>query len=128
MSDEIPVEQHIHEARTHPACKFDAAVVVKIIEKYEADLAKCRKEYPVHHIAESPSSDSSMMAFLESAGSGCISGRVDEWPQLKPACKWAADRIHELKAANHNANKLLAEAADEAQAIIHRLEAQKEAK
>lgn len=34
-----------------------------------------------------------LMAFLESAGAGCISGRVSEWPQLKPACKWAAQEI-----------------------------------
>lgn len=34
-----------------------------------------------------------LMAFLESAGAGCISGSVSEWPQLKPACKWAAQEI-----------------------------------
>lgn len=31
------------------------------------------------------------LAFLEQAGNGCISGSVSEWPQLKPACAWAAN-------------------------------------
>lgn len=35
----------------------------------------------------------SFMVFLEQAGAGCISGAVSEWPQLKPACRWAAKYI-----------------------------------
>jgi hypothetical protein len=37
-----------------------------------------------------------LLAFLEQAGSGCVSGRVSEWPQFKPACRWAADEIARL--------------------------------
>jgi len=35
--------------------------------------------------------------FLEMAGRGCISGNIIEWPQLKPACKWAIKKIKELE-------------------------------
>ena len=37
------------------------------------------------------------MIFLEQAGKGDISGRVIDWPQLKPACKWAAEEITKLR-------------------------------
>lgn len=37
------------------------------------------------------------MTFLDSAGRGCISGKVIDWPQLKPACKWAHDEITTLR-------------------------------
>lgn len=38
-----------------------------------------------------------LLIFLEMVGHGCISGRVTEWPQLKPACKWAAEEIKRLR-------------------------------
>ncbi len=38
-----------------------------------------------------------LIVFLEQAGQGCISGNVIEWPQLKPACKWAAEEINRLR-------------------------------
>jgi hypothetical protein len=34
-----------------------------------------------------------LLAFLKAAGQGTLSGRVQEWPQLQPACKWAAEYI-----------------------------------
>lgn len=37
-----------------------------------------------------------LLVFLEQAGQGCISGNIVEWPQLKPACKWAAEEIQKL--------------------------------
>lgn len=40
-----------------------------------------------------------LLTFLEQAGAGCISGRVSEWPQLKPACKWAAEEIKSARSA-----------------------------
>jgi len=36
-----------------------------------------------------------MMAFLEQAGRGCISGDVGDWPQLVPACKTAHKQLLE---------------------------------
>jgi hypothetical protein len=39
-----------------------------------------------------------MLTFLQMAGRGCISGAVADWPQLKPACKWAAEQIAKLNA------------------------------
>lgn len=33
------------------------------------------------------------LEFLKSAGQGCISGNVSEWPQLRLACRWAAEQI-----------------------------------
>lgn len=45
-----------------------------------------------------PGGENNLMAFLESAGQGCISGNVSDWPQLKPACKWAVERIRKLQA------------------------------
>jgi hypothetical protein len=36
-------------------------------------------------------------AFLQQAGQGCISGRVSEWPQLRPACAYAAAEITRLR-------------------------------
>lgn len=41
--------------------------------------------------------DPDLLTFLEQAGAGCISGRVADWPQLKPACKWAAEEIKRLR-------------------------------
>ena len=41
--------------------------------------------------------EENLFSFLEMAGSGCISGQVIEWPQLKPACKWAAKEISRLR-------------------------------
>lgn len=38
-----------------------------------------------------------LLTFLEQAGQGCISGKIIEWPQLKPACKWAAEEIERLR-------------------------------
>ncbi len=38
-----------------------------------------------------------LLAFLESAGCGGISGNIIEWPQLKPACAWAAVEITKLR-------------------------------
>ena len=35
--------------------------------------------------------------FLEQAGQGCISGNINEWPQLKPACKYAIEEIERLR-------------------------------
>ncbi|MFA6132487.1 MAG: hypothetical protein WC869_00570 [Phycisphaerae bacterium] len=47
---------------------------------------------------KSPSAaERDLMAFLESAGQGCISGNVADWPQLKPACRWAAEEIKRLR-------------------------------
>jgi len=40
------------------------------------------------------------MTFLKCAGQGCISGMVSEWPQLYPACKWAAEEIARLRGEN----------------------------
>jgi hypothetical protein len=39
----------------------------------------------------------SLRTFLEQAAAGCISGRVSEWPQLVPACKWAVEYIGQLE-------------------------------
>jgi hypothetical protein len=39
-----------------------------------------------------------MLTFLDQAGRGCISGRVADWPQLKPACAWAAAEIQRYMA------------------------------
>lgn len=36
-------------------------------------------------------------AFLKQAGQGCISGNIYEWPQLKPACRWALLEIERLR-------------------------------
>lgn len=36
--------------------------------------------------------------YLEQAGRGFISGRVSEWPQLKPACAYAAEVIRKADA------------------------------
>ena len=47
-----------------------------------------------------------LLAFLEMAGSGAISGRVSEWPQLKPACDWAAKHIASLQAELDEAKAL----------------------
>jgi len=55
--------------------------------------------YPIKNILEDPISEENMLVFLDLAGSGCISGKVTEWPQLKPACKWAAKLLREHKAA-----------------------------
>lgn len=38
------------------------------------------------------------MLIMEQVGSGCTSGSFAEWPQLRPACKWAATRIAALEA------------------------------
>lgn len=38
-----------------------------------------------------------LLVFLQCAGQGCISGNTIEWPQLKPACKWAAEEIIRLR-------------------------------
>ena len=46
-----------------------------------------------------PADDPDLLTFLEQAGAGCISGRVADWPQLKPACKWAAEEIKRLREA-----------------------------
>jgi hypothetical protein len=35
--------------------------------------------------------------FLQAAGQGCVSGRVSEWPQLRPACAYAAVEITRLR-------------------------------
>lgn len=35
--------------------------------------------------------------FLECAGQGCISGNINEWPQLKPACAYAIKEIKRLR-------------------------------
>ena len=35
--------------------------------------------------------------FLEQAGQGCVSGNINEWPQLKPACKYAIEEINKLR-------------------------------
>ena len=40
--------------------------------------------------------DGDYLAFLDQAGRGCVAGRVSDWPQLKPACKYAFNRIDEL--------------------------------
>lgn len=37
------------------------------------------------------------LVFLEEAGKGCISGKIIDWPQLKSACKWAAEEINALR-------------------------------
>jgi len=37
--------------------------------------------------------------FLEMAGRGNVSGNVSEWPQLKPACRYATLKILEFR--NH---------------------------
>lgn len=41
-------------------------------------------------------SDETLRIFLEQAASGCISGRISEWPQLKPAIRWAIKEIDRL--------------------------------
>lgn len=41
--------------------------------------------------------DGGFLVFLEQAGAGCVSGSISEWPQLKPACRWAATEIAALK-------------------------------
>lgn len=51
------------------------------------------EEYPVFEIKESQFTSGNLMAFLEQAGQGCISGRVSEWPQLVPACRWAFEQL-----------------------------------
>jgi len=35
--------------------------------------------------------------FLEAASRGCISGNINEWPQLKPALKWSFETIRNLQ-------------------------------
>jgi hypothetical protein len=37
--------------------------------------------------------EKNLLLFLEMAGKGCISGNVADWPQLKPACRFAAETI-----------------------------------
>lgn len=49
---------------------------------------------------QSSDKNDSLLAFLEQAGAGCISGQVIDWPQLKPACKWAAEQIRAMRSAN----------------------------
>jgi hypothetical protein len=44
-------------------------------------------------------------AFLQSAGQGCISGHVSEWPQLGPACKYAYNEITRLRAIEDKLSK-----------------------
>ena len=44
--------------------------------------------------------DKDLEAFLDQAGRGCISGHINEWPQLKPACKYAYDTIQRLRSSN----------------------------
>jgi len=66
---------------------------------------KCKSETETSKPDESQCDDSyseflEHMAFLESAGQGCIGGSVADWPQLKPACKWAAETIERLEDEN----------------------------
>jgi len=37
------------------------------------------------------------LGFLEMVGRGCVSGSLADWPQLKPACRWAAGEIARLR-------------------------------
>lgn len=41
--------------------------------------------------------NNNLLAFLEQAGSGCISGQVVEWPQLVPACRMGADAVRSVE-------------------------------
>jgi len=41
--------------------------------------------------------NNNLLAFLEQAGSGGISGQVVEWPQLKPACRMGADAVRSVE-------------------------------
>ncbi len=43
-----------------------------------------------------------LLVFLSQAGQGCISGNIIDWPQLKPACKWAAEEIIKLRREKDN--------------------------
>jgi hypothetical protein len=49
-------------------------------------------------------SPGNLLLFLEQAGAGCISGSVSEWPQLKPACRWAAREITRLRSLGDRDN------------------------
>lgn len=56
-------------------------------------------------------------SFILAAGSGCISGSVENWPQLKPAIRWSMEHIQKLEAqvtalseAKENIRKILQDA------------------
>jgi len=44
-----------------------------------------------------PMSDESLEIALRCFASGSISGQVSEWPQLKPALRWAVKEIDRLR-------------------------------
>ena len=48
-----------------------------------------------------------LKVFLSQAGIGAISGEISEWPQLKPACKWADEYIDKLESDLVTLNKRL---------------------
>lgn len=54
--------------------------------------------FKIHKIDVAPrGSSEEHMIMLEQVGQGCISGHFAEWPQLKPACKWAVEEIKRLR-------------------------------
>ena len=55
--------------------------------------------------------------FLVAAGQGCISGAVDNWPQLKPSLRWAREYIVALEAKLEKAMKVV-EAAQESDCCV----------
>lgn len=54
--------------------------------------------FKIHKIDVAPvGSSKEHMIILEQVGQGCVSGHFAEWPQLKPACKWAVEEILQLR-------------------------------
>lgn len=47
--------------------------------------------------------------FIIAAAAGCISGRISEWPQLKPAIKWAKKEIERLESEKEALQKRVQE-------------------
>lgn len=74
---------------TNTRLYYEETELRKRIKELEASETKVRSEQEV-------------WPFLRAASAGCISGRIHEWPQLKPAIAWAVERITALESELKN--------------------------